>query len=117
MPTAVGALQWDTPTIISLLLLLPAIWLYTAYMSSSRFPTLRGARVLLLIAHPDDEAMFFSPTMTALTRPDRGNHVKILCLSNGGKDGLGAVRTKEIRESALKLGIRSKEDVFVLDDP
>jgi LmbE family N-acetylglucosaminyl deacetylase len=36
-----------------------------------------------LIAHPDDEAMFFSPTVLALTRPDMGNHVKILCLSTG----------------------------------
>lgn len=44
---------------------------------------LRNKRILLLIAHPDDEAMFFAPTLLALTRPDRGNHVKILCLSSG----------------------------------
>jgi N-acetylglucosaminylphosphatidylinositol deacetylase len=58
------------------------LWLYTAQLSSS-FPTLRRKRILLLIAHPDDEAMFFAPTLQALTRPERENHVKILCLSSG----------------------------------
>lgn len=58
------------------------LWLYTAQLTKS-FPTLQGKRVLLLIAHPDDEAMFFAPTLLALTRPELGNHVKILCLSSG----------------------------------
>lgn len=58
------------------------LWLYTAQLTKS-FPTLQGKRILLLIAHPDDEAMFFAPTLLALTRPELGNHVKILCLSSG----------------------------------
>jgi hypothetical protein len=58
------------------------MWLYTSQFSKS-FPTLQGKRILLLIAHPDDEAMFFAPTLLALTRPELGNHVKILCLSSG----------------------------------
>jgi len=44
---------------------------------------LYNKRICLLIAHPDDEAMFFAPTVLALTRPETGNHVKILCLSSG----------------------------------
>jgi N-acetylglucosaminylphosphatidylinositol deacetylase len=63
-------------------LILLAFWMYTSTLSAS-FPTLQNKRVLLLIAHPDDEAMFFAPTLLALTRPENGNHVKILCLSNG----------------------------------
>ncbi|KAL9623733.1 MAG: hypothetical protein Q9160_001963 [Pyrenula sp. 1 TL-2023] len=53
--------------------------------TSSQFSSthLRGKRICLLIAHPDDEAMFFSPTVIALTNPHLGNHVKILCLSTG----------------------------------
>ena len=47
------------------------------------FPRLRNKRICLLIAHPDDEAMFFSPTVLALTKPELGNHLKILCLSTG----------------------------------
>lgn len=49
----------------------------------SSFPTLYNKRICLLIAHPDDEAMFFAPTVLALTKPELGNHVKILCLSTG----------------------------------
>ena len=63
------------------------LWLYTAQLTKS-FPTLQGKRILLLIAHPDDEAMFFAPTLLALTRPELGNHVKILCLSSGTASSL-----------------------------
>ncbi len=37
--------------------------------------------VLLLIAHPDDETMFFSPTVFALLR--ESCRVCVLCLSTG----------------------------------
>jgi N-acetylglucosaminylphosphatidylinositol deacetylase len=57
-------------------------WLYTSTIGAS-FPTLQNKRILLLIAHPDDEAMFFAPTLLSLTRPELGNRVKILCLSSG----------------------------------
>lgn len=95
-------------------------WTATAFLTSSSFRapgTLRHARIVLLIAHPDDEAMFFSPTLLALTHPSLGNHVKILCLSTGDAEGLGETRKKELINSALKLGVCRHEDVFVLDDP
>lgn len=63
-------------------LLIFAFWMYTSTLSAS-FPTLHNKRILLLIAHPDDEAMFFAPALLTLTRPEHGNHVKILCLSSG----------------------------------
>src|SRR2546421_12476804 len=93
-------------------------WVATAFLTSSSFPpprTLYNKRIILLIDHPDDEAMFFSPTLLALTDPCLGNHVKILCLSAGNADGLGETRKKELVESALKLGVR-RTDVFILDD-
>lgn len=62
---------------------LPCLYMYTASVVQSRFPSLQNKRICLLIAHPDDEAMFFAPTVLALTRPETGNHVKILCLSTG----------------------------------
>lgn len=58
-------------------------WLYTARVTHASFSQIRGKRICLLIAHPDDEAMFFSPTLLALTSVELGNHVKILCLSTG----------------------------------
>ena len=57
-------------------------WLYTLHVQR-KFPKLRNKRICLLIAHPDDEAMFFAPTVLALTEPPLGNHVKVLCLSSG----------------------------------
>ena len=43
--------------------------------------------VLLVTAHPDDEAMFFVPTILALQA--RSVRVHVLCLSTGEFDGLG----------------------------
>ena len=106
----------DTATTILALFVPVVLWLYTSHMSSNAFPTLRGKRVVLLIAHPDDEAMFFAPTVVALTHPDRGNHLKILCLSNGNAEGLGERRRVELVQSAEVLGVR-KDDVLVLNDP
>jgi LmbE family N-acetylglucosaminyl deacetylase len=65
--------------------------MYSSTLSTS-FPTLRNQRILLLIAHPDDEAMFFAPTLLALTRPENGNHVKILCLSSGKHAAAGLMQ-------------------------
>ncbi|KAM5448378.1 N-acetylglucosaminyl-phosphatidylinositol de-N-acetylase [Microsporum audouinii] len=81
------------------------------------FPTLYNKRICLLIAHPDDEAMFFAPTLLALTKPELGNHVKILCLSSGDAAGIGHIRKQELQKSALRLGLRNESDVFIVDDP
>ncbi|MCJ1290702.1 N-acetylglucosaminyl-phosphatidylinositol de-N-acetylase [Xylographa carneopallida] len=104
-----------------LALLIPVLiltcWLYTAHIARASFPRLRNQRICLLIAHPDDEAMFFAPTVLALADPHLGNHVKILCLSSGDADGLGPVRKTELARSALLLGLRSAHDVLVIEDP
>ncbi|KAI0017559.1 putative deacetylase LmbE-like domain-containing protein [Xylariomycetidae sp. FL0641] len=110
----------DLNSLLSLVvpvLVLPLLYMYTAGTMAGRFPTLRNKRICLLIAHPDDEAMFFAPTVLALTKPDGGNHVKILCLSTGNADGLGETRKKELVKSALALGLRHEDDVFVIDSP
>ena len=86
-------------------------------MSNTRLSALRDKRICLLIAHPDDEAMFFAPTVLALTRPEMGNRVSILSLSSGDAEGLGETRSRELVESALVLGLRGPEDVHVLHNP
>ncbi|CAO2655237.1 Nn.00g103010.m01.CDS01 [Neocucurbitaria sp. VM-36] len=96
-------------------LIFVGFWMYTSTLSAS-FPVLQNKRILLLIAHPDDEAMFFAPTLLALTRPEHGNHVKILCLSSGDADGLGEVRKKELVKSGLQLGVGSKDDILIIED-
>jgi len=76
-----------------------------------RDPPYGWKNVLLVTSHPDDESMFFGPSIQTLRR--MGAHVHILCLSNGGADGLGSVRTKELEEVRAFLGIHSLK---VVDD-
>jgi hypothetical protein len=127
---AATMLQWLTLLILPLVAI--SSWLYTAGVAKSKFPSFRNKRVCLLIAHPDDEAMFFAPTLLALTEPSLGNHVKILCLSSGkahqvfpaitptnacagDADGLGETRKKELVKSGMLLGLRKEDDVFVVE--
>ncbi|EGT49988.1 hypothetical protein CAEBREN_32525 [Caenorhabditis brenneri] len=70
------------------------------------------SRILILIAHPDDETMFFSPTICALLQA--GHRVFVLCVSNGNFDGLGQIRARELSRAASKLGI-APGDVTCLD--
>ncbi|CAE6405491.1 unnamed protein product [Rhizoctonia solani] len=70
--------------------------------------------VLILTAHPDDECMFFSPTILALR--GQGREVRGLCLSVGNAGGLGPTRAQELVSSYEVLGLNSKE-VEILDHP
>ncbi|TVY78462.1 N-acetylglucosaminyl-phosphatidylinositol de-N-acetylase, partial [Lachnellula suecica] len=113
-------MQWLTIFVLPILAVVG--WLYTVSVTRSRFPKLINKRICLLIAHPDDEAMFFAPTLLALTEPSLGNHVKILCLSSGtwderDADGLGETRKKELVKSGMLLGLRKEDDVFVVESP
>jgi N-acetylglucosaminylphosphatidylinositol deacetylase len=91
------------------------IWIFTVYMVQT-FPCLTGKRILLLIAHPDDEAMFFAPTLRRLSDRSLGNQIFLLCLSSGDADGLGHIRKSELKESALQLGITHPDHVVVIED-
>lgn len=73
-----------------------------------------GGPVLLVTAHPDDEAMFFSPTIEALVTS--GARVHLLCLSTGDAGGLGDERRAEVVASCSALGIPG-DRVVVLDQP
>lgn len=59
---------------------------------------------LLIIAHPDDESMFFLPTLYNVIRysaPD--DTFQVLCLSNGNYDGLGHIREIELQKAILVI--------------
>ncbi|KAL8857545.1 MAG: hypothetical protein Q9178_005873 [Gyalolechia marmorata] len=107
----------DYYTILAIPILISTLWLFTANLSRTSHPQFTNKSIVLLIAHPDDEAMFFSPILLALTAPNSGNHVKILCLSNGNADGLGKTREKELLASGELLGLRTRDDVLILDSP
>ncbi|XP_058003205.1 probable N-acetylglucosaminyl-phosphatidylinositol de-N-acetylase isoform X2 [Hevea brasiliensis] len=70
--------------------------------------------VLLVVAHPDDESMFFSPTISYLI--SRGHNLHILCLSIGNADGMGNARKHELYKACAVLKVPVQQ-VNVLDHP
>ncbi|EJD39158.1 LmbE-like protein [Auricularia subglabra TFB-10046 SS5] len=90
-----------------------------AFLASAAFlptapsapPPCIGKRALLLTAHPDDECMFFSPTVLALA-----SELFTMCLSTGNADGLGQVRKGELDASLDVLGVPKNQSI-VLDHP
>ena len=86
-------------------------------------PSLAGRTVLAIFAHPDDESLACGGTLARLA--DSGARVIVLCASRGEAgsmsdpslvpDGdLGSVRTRELRDAAVVLGVA---EVLVLDHP
>ena len=63
-------------------------------------------KVMLVISHPDDEAMFFGPTLESLKKTTNviaTTKVFCICLSNGNASGLGQTRAKELKKSTLEV--------------
>ncbi|KAH8971276.1 hypothetical protein BDL97_02G132300 [Sphagnum fallax] len=71
--------------------------------------------VLLLVAHPDDESMFFGPTLLSLSKLG-GYSIRVICLSTGNADGLGARRKLEMVAACSVLKV-PEDNVEVLDHP
>jgi N-acetylglucosaminylphosphatidylinositol deacetylase len=76
-------------------------------------PSLARARnILVTVAHPDDECLFFSPAVLALgQRIDRGSSISILVLSSGNHYGLGEQRRTELQGSCAQLGVPAERCV------
>lgn len=75
--------------------------------------SLKAKRVLVVVAHPDDECMFFGPTIFRLCEQDVDVH--LLCLSNGNYEGEGSVRRVELWAACSVLGIPQQNIVLVTD--
>ncbi|CRK96615.1 CLUMA_CG009884, isoform A [Clunio marinus] len=67
-----------------------------------------ASRVLLVTAHPDDECMFFGPTLIAL-RKRKECRIFVLCLSRGDFDKLGHVRKDELWNSCKVFKIKPQD--------
>ncbi|KAE8380068.1 putative deacetylase LmbE-like domain-containing protein [Aspergillus bertholletiae] len=66
--------------------------------------------ILLVTAHPDDETLFFSPSI--LYRRDDATVTRaLLALSSGNYDGIGDVRHNELQRSCAELGIKAERCV------
>lgn len=74
----------------------------------------QAEKCLLVIAHPDDEVMFFTPLLEALEH--NGSTIHILCLSTGNYEGIGEKRVEELYSSASLHRI-PRCNVHVVDHP
>jgi LmbE family N-acetylglucosaminyl deacetylase len=92
------------------LILTSILWPQTI-STFGKAPAGHEERGLLLIAHPDDETFFFSPTLTALSR-----EIFVVSLSTGNAKGVGDVRKREFGEALDIFGIPA-ERRFILDHP
>ncbi|XP_039703398.1 N-acetylglucosaminyl-phosphatidylinositol de-N-acetylase isoform X6 [Pteropus medius] len=72
-----------------------------------------GSHTLLVIAHPDDEAMFFAPTVLGLAR--LRHRVFLLCFSAGNYYNQGEIRKRELLQSCDVLGI-PPSSVMIIDN-
>ncbi|XP_029783968.1 N-acetylglucosaminyl-phosphatidylinositol de-N-acetylase isoform X6 [Suricata suricatta] len=72
-----------------------------------------GSRTLLVIAHPDDEAMFFAPTVLGLAR--LRHRLSLLCFSAGNYYNQGEIRKKELLQSCDVLGI-PPSSIMIIDN-
>ena len=73
---------------------------------------------ILVIAHPDDESMFFCPTIQNILQADPSHYSRfhIICLSNGDYNHLGHIREKELVKAAhIILGI-PRQNIHVIND-
>jgi len=94
LPTSLSSilLLLLSTAIIPLLLL----YLLPKHSTTTPFPSF----VALVIAHPDDESLFFSPALIYWPPEKR----IVVCLSNGGFDGLGDIRTRELAGAMDVMG-------------
>ncbi|KAE8154342.1 putative deacetylase LmbE-like domain-containing protein [Aspergillus avenaceus] len=113
----------DLARIVSLLFLalsLTSVFLYLLlayYLSDDPrlVPlALRNAKSILFVtAHPDDETLFFGPSI-AYRRDDPQVRRSLLAVSSGNYEGIGDLRRVELHKSCAKLSI-SRAHCAVLD--
>ncbi|KAG8831921.1 N-acetylglucosaminyl-phosphatidylinositol de-N-acetylase [Serendipita sp. 399] len=102
------------PRVQSFLLILIIAIIAYIFQEDERAIVSPDERFLLLTAHPDDECLFFGPTVVALSSQTEA--LFSLTVSNGNNDGIGLSREPELRSSLAILGIPSDRS-FLLNHP
>lgn len=93
------------------------LYLFLAYVvpgSPALVPAslLASKKPLLVTAHPDDESLFFGPTLLNLIKYGNPKELRILVFSAGNNYGLGDTRKKELEEACHRIGAK---ECVVLD--
>ncbi|KAJ8081813.1 N-acetylglucosaminyl-phosphatidylinositol de-N-acetylase [Marasmius tenuissimus] len=112
--TDAGPMTLTRFTLHVLVISLIAAILYRPYASDFVLNVaIRPQKLLVLTAHPDDECLFFSPTILALHKLA---DVFSMCVSNGNSDGPGDIRKQELEKSLDVLGVEPSRRL-ILDHP
>jgi len=85
----------------------------TAASSTVPASTSKRPHIGFVFAHPDDETLFFLPTLLHCLRHQLP--VSLLCLSTGNADGLGRTRQKEMLALCHTLHL-STDALLIVDD-
>lgn len=102
-------LAWPYVTLLTL------CFIYIKFASVNTFIRCKSKQnVLFVTAHPDDECMFFAPTILSLLRA--GHKAYLVCLSKGDFYNQGDTRKKELLASCNRLGIMPNHVTIVDDD-
>lgn len=107
--------------LISIVIVIPLIiYLFLLVLSKTRaFVPVELNRnrysLLLVVAHPDDECLFFSPTLRVLQTQYHLN-LNLIVFSRGNHVGLGEIRARELHGSCQMLNI-PQERCVSLDLP
>ena len=72
-------------------------------------------KLMVVTAHPDDEVMFFAPSIFSLVEMYGKENIYLLCFSNGNYYGEGKTREKEMVSCCRQLGI-SPGNMAILND-
>ena len=84
--------------------------------NDSTFNLTKKRKVCLIIAHPDDECMFFSAILRQLA--NKGDKFFILCLTSGNYYNQANLRVNELNKSCKHLlKCENLADVTVIDEP
>lgn len=105
--------------LVCILCLCLLFYLLLSHFTSSNKQLGPVKRVMLVISHPDDEVMFFGPTILGLTK---SCDIYLLCLSHGDYRGEGSLRKEELYASCEVLGIPQQNIILIKhsklkDDP
>ena len=90
--------------VLLVLVCLYVVIFHLSDISKSDTEDFKGKDILFVLAHPDDESMFFTPTISCLAKV---SNLHVLMLSNGDYDGLGKIREKEMEKVANHMGFKS----------
>ncbi|KAL4446014.1 hypothetical protein ABPG74_011006 [Tetrahymena malaccensis] len=103
---------WTKYGLIAMNFIMIVIILVAKKFKGSKGDQSEEKNILFVIAHPDDESMFFLPTI--LEMKEQNYKLHLLSFSNGGFDGLGKIREKELEKCCRFLGFEKCE---IIDDP